>query len=76
MWGAWPFHVRAARGLRHSTATMDTLVSLGVVASFGGSAYALFLGGAGEPGMRMPFSLLPEASDGMTSPRALSRSTA
>ncbi|MFF5967708.1 heavy metal translocating P-type ATPase [Streptomyces collinus] len=66
VWGAWPFHVRAARGLRHSTATMDTLVSLGVVASFGWSAYALFLGGAGEPGMRMPFSLLPEASDGMT----------
>jgi Cu+-exporting ATPase len=65
VWGAWPFHVRAVRGLRHSAATMDTLVSLGVVASFGWSAYALFLGGAGEPGMRMPLSLLPEASDGM-----------
>ncbi|MFH0515649.1 heavy metal translocating P-type ATPase [Streptomyces sp. M41] len=65
VWSAWPFHIRALRGLRHSTATMDTLVSLGVVASFGWSAYALFLGGAGEPGMTMPFSLLPEASDGM-----------
>ncbi|MEU2913897.1 heavy metal translocating P-type ATPase [Streptomyces massasporeus] len=65
VWGSWPFHVRAARGLRHSTATMDTLVSLGVVASFSWSAYALFLGGAGEPGMRMPFSLLPSASDGV-----------
>ncbi|MDT9698093.1 heavy metal translocating P-type ATPase [Streptomyces sp. P17] len=64
VWSAWPFHIRAVRGLRHSTATMDTLVSLGVVASFGWSAYALFLGGAGEPGMTMPFSLLPEASDG------------
>ena len=41
------------------TATMDTLVSLGVVASFPWSVYALFFGGAGEPGMRMPFSLLP-----------------
>ncbi|MGP4011201.1 heavy metal translocating P-type ATPase, partial [Streptomyces sp. 4N124] len=65
VWGAWPFHARAVRGLRHSAATMDTLVSLGVVASFSWSAYALFLGGAGEPGMRMPFSVLPSASDGV-----------
>ncbi|MFE4964336.1 heavy metal translocating P-type ATPase [Streptomyces sp. NPDC056660] len=64
VWSAWPFHERALRGLRHSAATMDTLVSLGVVASFSWSTYALFLGGAGEPGMRMPFSLLPSASDG------------
>ncbi|MEU0781261.1 heavy metal translocating P-type ATPase [Streptomyces sp. NPDC006173] len=64
VWSAWPFHERAVRGLRHSAATMDTLVSLGVVASFSWSAYALFLGGAGDPGMRMPFSLLPSASDG------------
>ncbi|RNG34691.1 heavy metal translocating P-type ATPase [Streptomyces botrytidirepellens] len=65
VWGAWPFHVRALRGLRHSTATMDTLVSLGVAASFSWSAYALFLGGTGGPGMRMPFSLLPSAPDGV-----------
>ncbi|MGW5652928.1 heavy metal translocating P-type ATPase [Streptomyces humi] len=62
VWSAWPFHERA---LRHATATMDTLVSLGVVASFSWSAYALFLGGAGDPGMRMPFSLVPSASDGV-----------
>jgi Cu+-exporting ATPase len=64
VWGAWPFHARAVRGLRHSAATMDTLVSLGVAASFSWSVYALFLGGAGEPGMTMPFSLLPAASEG------------
>ncbi|MEU6312230.1 heavy metal translocating P-type ATPase [Streptomyces sp. NPDC047014] len=61
VWGTWPFHVRAVRGLRHAAATMDTLVSLGVAASFSWSAYALFLGGAGDPGMRMPFTLLPSA---------------
>ncbi|MFD6185233.1 heavy metal translocating P-type ATPase [Streptomyces goshikiensis] len=61
VWGAWPFHVRAVRGLRYAAATMDTLVSLGVTASFCWSAYALFLGGAGAPGMRMPFTLLPSA---------------
>ncbi|MBP0932756.1 MULTISPECIES: heavy metal translocating P-type ATPase [Streptomyces] len=61
VWSSWPFHARAVRGLRHSAATMDTLVSLGVAASFCWSAYALFLGGAGTPGMRMPFTLLPSA---------------
>ncbi|GAB2719962.1 heavy metal translocating P-type ATPase [Kitasatospora kifunensis] len=55
--GSSVFHARAWRGLRHATATMDTLVSLGVLASFGWSAYALLFGGAGTPGMRMPFSL-------------------
>ncbi|MEV5018074.1 heavy metal translocating P-type ATPase [Streptomyces sp. NPDC053780] len=65
VWSAWPFHLRALRGLRHSSATMDTLVSLGVVASFSWSVYALFFGGAGEPGMRMSFSLVPSASEGM-----------
>jgi P-type Cu+ transporter len=58
-WSAWPFHVRALRGLRHCVATMDTLVSLGVTASFSWSVYALFWGGAGEPGLRMPFTLDP-----------------
>lgn len=65
-WGAWPFHQRALKGLRHAAATMDTLVSLGVVASFLWSGYALYFGGAGEPGMRMPFSLLPGAEAGST----------
>ncbi|MFI1971948.1 heavy metal translocating P-type ATPase [Streptomyces cinnamoneus] len=64
VWGSWPFHERALRGLRHSTATMDTLVSLGVLASYAWSAYALFLGGAGEPGMQMPFTLVPSATGG------------
>ncbi|MCC3775092.1 heavy metal translocating P-type ATPase [Streptomyces sp. UNOB3_S3] len=64
VWGSWPFHERALRGLRHAAATMDTLVSLGVLASYGWSAYALFLGGAGQPGMRMPFTLVPSMTGG------------
>jgi Cu+-exporting ATPase len=56
-WGAWPLHRAAWRGLGHSTATMDTLVSIGVTASFGWSVYALLFGGAGALGMRMPFAL-------------------
>ncbi|MFD8597930.1 heavy metal translocating P-type ATPase [Kitasatospora sp. NPDC059646] len=61
-WSAAGFHRRAGQGLRHATATMDTLVSLGVTASFGWSGYALLFGGAGAPGMRMP--LAPTAAGG------------
>ncbi len=50
-WGAWPFHRAAWINLRHGAATMDTLVSLGVLASFGWSTYALLFGGAGGAGM-------------------------
>lgn len=53
VWGAWPFHRAAAVNARHGAATMDTLISVGVLAAFGWSLYALFFGGAGMPGMTM-----------------------
>jgi Cu+-exporting ATPase len=64
VWGAWPFHRAALLNLRHATATMDTLVSVGVLAAFGWSLYALFLGDAGDPGMRMEFDLIPDSAGG------------
>ena len=63
-WGAWPFHRAAWTNLRHATATMDTLVSVGVLAAFGWSLYALFLGAAGDPGMKMSFALDVERGSG------------
>ena len=63
-WGAWPFHRSAWAGLRHGAATMDTLISLGVLAATGWSLYALLLGGAGEPGMTMGLTLVPTRSGG------------
>ncbi len=63
-WAAWPFHKAAARAARHRASTMDTLVSIGVVAATGWSLWALLLGGAGELGMRMQPTLLPAASAG------------
>ena len=60
-WGAWPFHKAAFRALRHGAFTMDTLVSLGVVAATGWSLWALVLGGAGHIGMRMSMELLPRS---------------
>ena len=64
VWGALPFHRAAWTNLKHGAATMDTLVSIGVGAAFIWSLYALFLGGAGEPGMRMQFHLLPTHGSG------------
>jgi Cu+-exporting ATPase len=66
LWGAWPFHKAASANLKHATATMDTLISVGVLAAWLWSVYALFLGDAGMPGMRMPFELIPERGGGMT----------
>ncbi|CAN5195187.1 heavy metal translocating P-type ATPase [soil metagenome] len=64
IWGAWPFHRAAWTNLRHGTTTMDTLISMGVTAAYLWSLYALFLGDAGMPGMRMEFTLLPERGAG------------
>jgi P-type Cu+ transporter len=64
VWGALPFHRAAWANARHGAATMDTLISLGVGAAYLWSLWALFFGHAGMPGMRMSFSLLPDAASG------------
>ncbi|MFJ9389774.1 heavy metal translocating P-type ATPase [Nocardioides sp. NPDC101246] len=65
VWGAAPFHRAAWTNARHGAATMDTLVSIGTLAAFGWSLYALFLGTAGEPGMTHAFSFAIERTDGL-----------
>jgi P-type Cu+ transporter len=64
LWGAWPFHRAAWANLKHATATMDTLISVGTLAAWGWSLIALFLLDAGEPGMKMTFELIPEPGEG------------
>ncbi|RKQ92929.1 Cu+-exporting ATPase [Solirubrobacter pauli] len=64
LWGAWPFHRAAWLNLRHGTATMDTLISVGTLAAWLWSLYALVLGEAGMAGMRMSFDLIPEQGEG------------
>ncbi|MGX9297087.1 heavy metal translocating P-type ATPase [Tsukamurella paurometabola] len=64
VWGALPFHRAAWTNLRHGAATMDTLVSIGVLAAYGWSLYALFWGTAGTTGMRHPFTFTIERMDG------------
>ena len=64
-WGAWPFHRAAWVNARHATTTMDTLVSVGVIAAFGWSLVALFFGTAGEPGMRHGFTFVADRGAGL-----------
>ncbi|MEV0768566.1 heavy metal translocating P-type ATPase [Nocardia salmonicida] len=64
IWGALPFHKAAWTNLKHGTATMDTLVSMGTLAALGWSLYALFWGTAGTPGMKHPFEFTVARMDG------------
>ncbi|MFJ8086118.1 heavy metal translocating P-type ATPase [Streptomyces sp. NPDC096205] len=63
-YAAWPFHKAAWTNARHGAATMDTLISVGTIAAFAWSLWALFLGTAGTPGMTHPFELTIARSDG------------
>ena len=63
VWGAWPFHRAAAMNLRHGATTMDTLISVGTIAAYGWSLYALFFGDAGVAGMQMAMSLSASGQD-------------
>ena len=62
IWGAAPFHRSAWRNARHGATTMDTLVSLGVIAAMSWSLWALIFGNAGEIGMKMDMSLFPRSA--------------
>jgi P-type Cu+ transporter len=64
LWAAWPFHRAAWMNLKHGTATMDTLVSVGTLAAWLWSLYALFVGDAGANGMRMAFDVIPNPGEG------------
>ncbi|WP_189184938.1 heavy metal translocating P-type ATPase [Streptomyces albiflavescens] len=64
VWGGLPFHQAALTNARHGAATMDTLVSVGTLAAFGWSLWALFFGDAGMPGMHDDFRLTISRMDG------------
>ncbi len=64
LWAAWPFHKAAWTNLKHGTATMDTLISVGTLAAWLWSLYALFIGDAGMNDMRMAFDVIPNPGEG------------
>jgi cation-transporting P-type ATPase A/B/Cu+-exporting ATPase len=63
LWCAWPFHRTALKNARHGTSSMDTLVSLGIIAACGWSAYAMFVLDNGQPSGTV-WQLLIHASGG------------
>ncbi|MGQ7786804.1 heavy metal translocating P-type ATPase [Nesterenkonia sp. K-15-9-6] len=65
VWAGWPFHRAAWANLRHGTATMDTLISVGTSAALAWSVIALFFGTAGQPGVVHPFELTISRADGL-----------
>ena len=64
-WAGSSFHRATLANLRHATATMDTLITVGTLAAWSWSMIALIFGGAGGPGMKMDFELLPSRSPGL-----------
>ena len=64
LWAGLPFHQAAWANLKHGTATMDTLISVGTLAAYFWSVTALFFLGAGETGMTMELHLIPERGMG------------
>jgi Cu+-exporting ATPase len=64
LWAAWPFHRAAWANLKHGAATMDTLISVGALAAWLWSLYALFIGDAGTNDMRMAFDVIPNPGEG------------
>ncbi len=64
VYAGWPFHRAALTNARHGAATMDTLVSVGTLAAYGWSLWALFFGTAGHPGMSHPFAFTVSRGDG------------
>jgi Cu+-exporting ATPase len=62
-WAAWPFHQATLRGLRHGNLSMDTLVSLGAVVSFGWALYSILFAPASAPGYWLGFGTTPAGAD-------------
>ncbi len=65
LWAAWPFHRATIRNLRHGMVSMDTLVSLGIAASFGWAVATLLfgVGDTGEDGYWLGFGVTPAGAD-------------
>jgi Cu+-exporting ATPase len=57
-WGGWPFHKFTLMNLRHGATTMDTLVSIGTLASYAWSVVAILFLGAAEHAGSMDYGAL------------------
>ncbi len=62
-WAAAPFHQATWRGLRHGNLSMDTLVSLGALVSFGWAVYTLVAHPGASAGYWLGFGHIPPGAD-------------
>jgi cation transport ATPase len=65
VWAAWPFHRAAFRNAWHGTVSMDTLVSLGVIAACGWSVYAMFVLDRGQAAVSGWYELVHASGGGI-----------
>ena len=65
LWCGLPFHRAAWSALRHGTATMDTLVSVGTLAATGWSLWIMLRGGAAAPGFGTGWAALTRTDDAL-----------
>jgi len=65
LWCAWPFHRAALKNARHGSSSMDTLVSLGVLAACGWSVYAMFVLDRGGQGGSLWERLIHDSGGGI-----------
>ena len=64
-WAAWPFHRAALKNARHGSSSMDTLVSLGIIAACGWSVYAMFVLDGGTVRHTAMYELLHASGGGI-----------
>ena len=64
-WAAWPFHQAALRQARHLSSSMDTLVSMGILAACGWSIYAMFFLDRSRTGLSGLHALLHNSGGGI-----------
>lgn len=62
-WAAWPFHRATVRGIVRGSLSMDTLVSLGSLASFGWAVFTMLFGASAGPGYWLGFGVTPDGAD-------------
>ena len=62
-WSAWPFHKATWTNLRHGITSMDTLVSLGVLSSFGWSFISILIGAQDREGYWLGYGITPAGAD-------------
>lgn len=64
-WCAWPFHKAAWRNLIHGSTSMDTLVSLGILAAFTWSLAATVIGAAATDDFWIGYGIAPVGADSL-----------